>query len=90
MPFEAYRVCRRIHAALDGQGAFRVLDAEIATADRAAPGVAEAVMMPPSNLERCKPGHANCAVDYEKKKAEDQAENPEVFSVDVSAAVIDG
>lgn len=24
MLFEAYRVCRRIHAALDGQGAFRV------------------------------------------------------------------
>jgi hypothetical protein len=23
MPLEAYRVCRRIHAALDGQGAFR-------------------------------------------------------------------
>lgn len=67
-----------------------VLDAEIAAADCAAPCVAEAVMMPPSNLERCKPGHANCAVDYEKKKAEDQAENPEVFSVDVSAAVIDG
>jgi len=53
-------------------------------------GHAKAVMVPPSNLERCKPGHANCAVDYEKKKAEDQAENPEVFSVDVSAAVIDG
>jgi hypothetical protein len=48
------------------------------------------VIMPPSNLEVCKPGHANCAVDDEKKKAEDQAENPEVFSVDVSAAVIDG